>query len=264
MRSTVHRTVAVALACGLGLTGVAFASQTTVYGGTTGQAQGGVHFRISFNVSRHVVSDIQLAATVNKGPAICRIASSVSLRLQNGKLKVKRAKFSGKLKDGKGDTLTITGKFKGRTVSGTFVVASTGGVQGTTTCSSGTVKFKARSGGGQSHHTKYSGTVGPGFPISFRVSSNGKDVHNLAVAFNETCTPGAGSVAPVFHFGTLAIKSGTFSGTLNSGAGSTVSQTLHITGTFFGRTASGQVSDTVRITSLPSCTETLSFTAKAK
>lgn len=260
----VRRTVAVACVLALALAGVAFASQTTVWGGTTGQAQGGAHFRISFNVSGHIVSDIQVAALVNKGPAICELASSVSLRLLKSDLKVKRGKLSGKLKDGEGDTVTITGKFKGHTVSGTFVVASTGGVQGTTTCSSGTVKFEAQSGGGQSDHTKYSGTVGPGFPISFRVSSNGKDVDNLAVAFNETCTPGASTVAPVFHFGTLPIKSGTFSGTLHTGAGSTVSQTLHITGTFFGRTAAGQVSDAVRITSLPSCTETLSFTAQAK
>jgi hypothetical protein len=126
------------------------------------------------------------------------------------------------------------------------------------------VTFHAELGGGQAKHTKYSGTIGPGYPITFRVSANGNAVDNLVLNFEETCQPGAGNTAPTFHFGTLPIRSGQFSGSAVNHYGSTVSDSLRITGTFFGRTVVGQVTDLAHIKSLPNCTETSPFTATAR
>jgi len=39
---------------------------------------------------------------------------------------------------------------------------------------------------------------------------------------------------------------------------------LRVSGTFFGRVATGHVTATQRITGLPTCTESEDFTAKAK
>jgi hypothetical protein len=111
---------------------------------------------------------------------------------------------------------------------------------------------------------KYTGTSGPGFPLSFRVSSNGKAVDGLAVHFLDTCHPGAGNVAPAFHFRTLMVKSRKFSGSSTDHFGKNVSDALHISGTFDGRKASGKVRDNAHIKSLPNCTETVPFTAQAK
>ena len=81
---------------------------------------------------------------------------------------------------------------------------------------------------------KYAGLVGPGYPLSFRISANGKNVDDLVVSFEETCSPGAGSVAPKFHFNTLTITHGTFSGSSTDHFGKTVSDALKINGTFDG------------------------------
>lgn len=119
-------------------------------------------------------------------------------------------------------------------------------------------------GGGAVKGARYSGTVGPGYPMSFKVSANGAEVTDLVVAFEETCNGAAGSIPPKFHFGTLAIRSGRFSGRDTDHFGSKVSDGLHITGSFRGRKATGKVSDTSKIKSLPTCTQTEPFTAKAK
>jgi hypothetical protein len=111
---------------------------------------------------------------------------------------------------------------------------------------------------------RYSGTVGPGYPISFRVSADGTEVTDLSVADEETCNGSAGSTAPKFRFGTLVIRGGKFSGHDTGHFGSTVSEGLHISGSFNGREATGKVSDTSKIKSLPTCTQTEDFTAKAK
>lgn len=111
---------------------------------------------------------------------------------------------------------------------------------------------------------KYSGLVGPGYRMSFRISANGQDVDNLVVSFLETCSPGAGSVAPKFHFGTLRITHGRFSGSSTDHFGETVSDVLRITGTFDGRKVTGTVTDKSHIKSLPNCSQTEPFTATAK
>ena len=88
-------------------------------------------------------------------------------------------------------------------------------------------------------------------------------LEDLAVGIEATCQPGAGSVAPVYDFKTLRITSGTFSGSVFAQHGSTVSDSVRITGTFFGRIAVGEVSDLSHIKSLPDCTDTEPFVATA-
>ena len=113
-------------------------------------------------------------------------------------------------------------------------------------------------------NSKYSGTVRPGYPISFRVSANGDELDGLAVGIEATCQPGAGDIAPVYDFKALRITSGTFSGSVFAEHGPTVSDLVRINGTFFGRTAVGQVTDLSHIKSLPDCTDSEPFTATAK
>jgi hypothetical protein len=108
----------------------------------------------------------------------------------------------------------------------------------------------------------YSGSVGPGYPLSFRVSANGRSVDSLAAGSEPECVPGPVS-APVYHFPTMAIKGDSFSGD-TSKTGPTQSMTLEITGHFAGKTVSGKVVEKLKIKSLPSCTNTLTFTATAK
>jgi hypothetical protein len=257
--------VVLAVAGVLALTGVAFAASSGQYGGTTSQKLGGTAFRITLNVSRDGVSEVQMQALVHQGAGICTIVDSLNLDFKNVRLKIDpHGKFSGKLKDGLGDGVTIKGVFKGDAVSGSFVVAATGAIQGTHVCTSGSDTFTARLGGGQAKNTKYSGTIGPGYPISFRVSANGSAVDGLVLGFDETCNGAPGNTAPLFHFKTLGIKSGQFSGGSSDQFGPTVSDSLRITGTFFGRVAVGQISDTSRIKSLPTCTQTEPFMATAK
>jgi hypothetical protein len=119
-------------------------------------------------------------------------------------------------------------------------------------------------GGGPVKGAKYSGSVGPGYPMSFKVSASGKDVDDLVVAFDETCSPGAGNVAPKFDYATLAIAGGKFSGTSTDHFGKTTSDRLQIKGSFSGREATGHVTVLSHIKSLPNCTQTEPFTAKVK
>ena len=169
-----RRLVVTALALTGALTCVAGASaaQATQYGGTSSQKVGGSSVRLTLTVSHGAVSNVQVAALVTKGAAICAVnVGGSSFVFSKGKAKINRShKFSGKLTDGHGDSMTITGLAKPARVTGSFVIKSTGGASGATTCNSGKVRFSAQAGGGQAHHTKYSGLVGAGFPISFRVS----------------------------------------------------------------------------------------------
>lgn len=110
---------------------------------------------------------------------------------------------------------------------------------------------------------RYKGTVGPGWPISFQVSDNGKTVEHLVAGFDVGCNGPAAVTPTMFHFAALAIHNGSFSGRVRDGFGSKVSEDLRITGSFSGDTAKGKVEDTSNITSLPSCTEKSTFTATA-
>jgi hypothetical protein len=110
----------------------------------------------------------------------------------------------------------------------------------------------------------YSGTVGPGYPISFQVSATGAEVSDLVVGFDETCNGAPAPTAPLFHFKTLKIKAGKFSGSSIDRFGPTVSDSLRISGSLSGHKVTGKVTDLSKIKSLPSCTQSEPFTAKAK
>jgi hypothetical protein len=122
----------------------------------------------------------------------------------------------------------------------------------------------AASAGGPVKGARYAGYIGPGYPMSFRVSANGDAVVDLVVAFDETCSAGAGNTAPKFDYGTLAIKHGGFSGNTIDHFGTTVSDSLRITGHFSSREATGKVTDLATIKSLGSCTQSEPFIAKVK
>jgi hypothetical protein len=117
--------------------------------------------------------------------------------------------------------------------------------------------------GGPVKNGRYKGEVGPGWPISFRVSADGTKVEQLVAAFDAGCNGGASTEAPKFHFSSLEIRDGRFSGHTSDSFGTKVSDVLHISGSFAGRTVTGKISDTSNIASLPSCTETSPFTATA-
>ncbi|MGA2453728.1 MAG: hypothetical protein ABSG93_09440 [Solirubrobacteraceae bacterium] len=111
---------------------------------------------------------------------------------------------------------------------------------------------------------RYSGSVGPGYPISFQVEADGTVVKNLDVSIEATCQPGAGDVAPVYHFGEVRIERDKFSGSTSRQFGTTVSDAVHISASLSDGKATGEVSDRANIKSLPSCTQSEPFTAKLK
>ena len=116
--------------------------------------------------------------------------------------------------------------------------------------------------GGPVKGATYKGLVGPGYPISFRVSSDGRSVESLAAGSEPECLPGP-TTAPIYHFPTMAIKQGSFSGKTSKTAPKQ-SDVLEITGHFTGKTVSGKLTEKLKIKSIPGCTNTQTFTATAK
>lgn len=118
-------------------------------------------------------------------------------------------------------------------------------------------------GAGPERGATYAGSIGPGYPISFKVSPSGTTIEDLKVHFEATCNPGAGSTAPRFPFSTLAIKDGKFAGDSDLGGGG-VETSIRLEGSFDGRKASGKVVAHQSIKSLGSCSQTEPFTADVK
>ncbi len=247
------------------LAAVALAATSGQYGGTTSQTVAGGGERISFIVSHGAVSSLQVNAIVAKGGGNCAVLDQAGSGFQfKGSLQIRHNTFSGKLRDSLQDSIAIQGRFEGTTASGSFVVTGDDGIVQPLICNSGTIKFTAKLAGGEVKDLKYSGSSGPGFPLSFSVSGSGKFVDHLVVLFDETCTPGAGNSDATFKFGPVKIVSGVFSTPLDVESGGGVSESLRVTGEFFGRTAVGTVSDHVTITSLSPCTETVPFMTTGK
>lgn len=80
-----------------------------------------------------------------------------------------------------------------------------------------------RDGWGPVRNGRYEGVVGPGWPISFHVSADGTKVEQLVAAFDAGCNGGAPTVAPKFHFSSLEIRDGRFSGRTSDSFGTKVS-----------------------------------------
>lgn len=130
-------------------------------------------------------------------------------------------------------------------------------------CAAGPAVAVAIADPGPKAGAEYSGSIGPGYPIHFKVSRNGKTIDALSVDFEATCLPGAGSVAPAFPFNTLAIKHGAFAGDSSlTTPGSSMS--IRLQGSFDGAEATGKVIGHESIKSLGSCTQTEPFTARVK
>jgi hypothetical protein len=260
------RTVALTAAGLLALAGTAVAAPSGEYGGLTSQKVGGDALRITLTVAGGALANVNVDAVVDHGGAACSLTGEggSSFDFGEGSARIdQQGNFDGTLKDPNSESMKISGRFTGHTATGSFEIKARAVGQTTTACSSGSVTFTANAAGGQTKNTKYSGTVGPGYPISFRVSANGNELDDLTVAIEATCQPGAGSIAPVYDFKVLRITSGTFSGSVFAQHGPTVSDLVRISGTFFGRTAVGEVTDLSHIKSLPDCTNSEPFTATA-
>jgi hypothetical protein len=259
-----RRTITVGAVLALACAGIALAASATQYGGTTAQKVGKTPFRITLVVSHGKLTSVAVGALLKRGPASCSPAfvGGREFTFTKGKVKLAHGKLKGKLSDSAGDSLTINARLKGKKLSGSLTVQTTRKDVGIPSCNSGAVKFSAEAAGGEPGGARFAGSSGGGYPLSFRVSADGKSVLGLTAAYDETCNGAPGNTAPTFHFKTLAIKSGSFSGTASIGLGSTVSQSLKISGSFFGDTASGTVTDTSHIKSLPDCSQSAPFTAK--
>jgi cytoskeletal protein CcmA (bactofilin family) len=252
--------VAVIVVTLLGWSSVASAApRSSSFSGPTDQQQGGVTFRISMDVSAIEISNVSLDALTLKGPEICKLTlGSTGFDFAKGTAPIDGGQVSGTLSDGHGDTVTIAGHVTAKTVMGSFVVKATGGVEGSTICNSGTVTFDASAPVTPSPNAHYSGTSGAGYPMSFVVSPESSEVEKLVVAFEETCNADGPNVAPKFSFKTIPITNDSFSGTVR-----TRDDTLSISGTFNGNTASGDVVDVSHVKSLKNCTESSTFVATA-
>jgi hypothetical protein len=110
----------------------------------------------------------------------------------------------------------------------------------------------------------YSGSVGPGYPLGFRVETHGTEVKDLVLGFDAGCNGAPAEVAPLFHFATLKIKGDKLTGSTSRSFSSTVTDVLHIDATFSGDHLSGKVTVDQSITSLGTCSEADTLTAKLK
>ncbi len=109
---------------------------------------------------------------------------------------------------------------------------------------------------------RYVGTSGPGFPLHFKVSKDGKSVQKMVFRFDPSCQSGTGSVSAKFSFGSRPIRGGKFSGFSVEHRGPTETLTLRISGQFeIGGTASGGVTATSQVKSLGKCKQASAFTA---
>jgi cytoskeletal protein CcmA (bactofilin family) len=212
------------------------------------------------DVSPTTISNVSLNALTLQGPSICKATiGTTSFNFTKGTVEIAGGQFSGVLHDNTGDSVTITGHESTTAVKGSFVVDATGGVEGSSICNSGTVTYDASAPVTPAPNAQYSGTSGADYPLSFEVSATSSDVEKLVVAFEETCNADGPNSAPKFKFKTLPITKDSFSGTVHTAA-----DTLSISGTFNGNTASGKVVDVSHVKSLANCTETSTFLATTK
>ena len=248
-----------------GVAGAAPSVRSGLYGGPTHPKVIGSENWITVTVAGGALTDVRVDAVVDHGASTCSINSqSTSFDFSKATVRIEpHGNFGGKLEDAEGDSLKISGRVTEQTAAGSFEIEARAPGAPTPACSSARITFVASAAGGQVKNAGYSGTVGPGYPISLRVSASGDVVDDLSVAIEATCQPGAGSVAPVYHFNSLRITSGSFAGEVSVGDGS-VSNSVRISGTFFGGVAVGLVSDLAHIKSLPDCTESEPFTATTK
>jgi hypothetical protein len=260
------RTVALAVAGLLTFAGVEGAAPSGQYGGPTSQKVGSSALWITLTVADGALAKVNVDAIVDHGGASCSLTENASsFDFSTGSVRVdQQGDFDGRLKDPNSGSVKISGRFTGQGASGSFEVTATGVEQTTKACTTGRVTFTTSAAGGQAKNTRYSGTVGPGYPISFHVSTDGHELDDVAVGIEATCQPGAGDVAPVYDFKTLRITAGTFSGSVLAQHGPTVSDLVRVSGTFFGRSAVGEVTDLSHIKSLPDCTDSEPFTATAR
>lgn len=100
--------------------------------------------------------------------------------------------------------------------------------------------------------------------MNFSVNAASSSIDHLVLGFDETCNGAPANVAPLFHFKTLAITEGKFSGAATDHFGKTVSDALVVSGSFSDGKATGKVTSRSYIKSLGTCTQSEPFTASLK
>jgi hypothetical protein len=110
----------------------------------------------------------------------------------------------------------------------------------------------------------YKGKAGL-YPMSFHVSANGKEITAFKLAFEITaCGPPGGAVAPSYAFPVMRVVHGGFSGEYKNSKNKKDVFSIKVSMKFSGRNASGKGTFTEKITSLPTCAEKFTITAKAQ
>ncbi len=248
----------------LALSSAAFGAPVTQFSGTTSQTTSTATFRITMNATSTQVNDLEFSATVLKGPPSCALNSQAgtTFNFSVGELPISNHLVVGTLSDIAGDRVVVNAHATRTSINGSFIVYAAG-VAGARPCHSGAVRFVARTGNTPAGGTAYSGTIGPGYLITFDVAPHARTVDDLVVAYDETCNGAPSVIAPTFRFKTLAITSGEFSGSTTQSFGPSVVDIVRIRGTFSGRVAAGQVSDTSKVAGFATCTQTSQFVATA-
>jgi len=108
----------------------------------------------------------------------------------------------------------------------------------------------------------YSGTVAPGYAISFEVAAGGSSVNDLVVAFKETCNGTPPATAPLFHFPTLPLVKGRFHGSVTLQLTAKASDHLRIKGRFKDGVFTGKVKSKSKVKGVGNCVQYEPFSAK--
>jgi hypothetical protein len=128
--------------------GAAFATKSGVWSGSTNQPYNGGGMPFALQVSKGRVTAIFYGANFTGSSQCAESDSPDAQRLDPNTgfagLKIKHRKFAAKFEDSYGEHITVSGRFKGRNLTGSFSDSfSTAGIH----CSTGKVRFTAKPGG---------------------------------------------------------------------------------------------------------------------
>jgi hypothetical protein len=136
-----RRIAALVIGVSLAFPTAALGSLAGQYIGTTSQNLGHRRATIELDVgAKNTVGLVTYEADYTGGP-VCKSADG-SVQQFNRRLRIKHNKFSATVILQVSDVVKITGRFRGRTVSGSFIETYDPGIKGLT-CTSGKVMYTA-------------------------------------------------------------------------------------------------------------------------
>jgi len=116
--------------------GVASAAQLASYSGSTGQGQ-----TLSLSVRHNLIVSVKFIARYRGACSGSNFSSSFKRKIKIDK----HGKFGATVHPNAGSVVKISGRFKGKVVTGSLTSSFVeGGIHGQHTCSSGKVAFRAR------------------------------------------------------------------------------------------------------------------------